>query len=647
MQAFTKLYSAWRIILAVLWITSVNGQNLPTAVSTIFMGSGKCAVCHQPGTPNTNALLDRLGRDVSPPTFWRSTMMANASKEIFWQAKVTAEVTANPHLQAVIEDKCTTCHAPMGRTEAIHNGATAFSFAEMKKDTLSMDGVSCTVCHQIKEDNLGTPESFSGHYFIENDRIIYGPFKGPITNPMQNDVNYTPQYGQQITGSEMCATCHTLFTPYVDNNGNVVGTAPEQTPYQEWQNSIYPSKDVECQTCHLPALEEAVIISNRPMTASARSPYALHNFTGGNVYMLNMLKKYGQELGVTATSQHFDSTIARTLRFLRQQTVDLTASYQWKTDDTLEIQLAVQNKTGHKFPTGYPSRRAWVELNLQDEQGAVAFESGAWDASNGDIAGLDENYEPHHTIITSPDQIQIYQSVMKDVDGKVTYTLLRAAGYIKDNRIPPVGFVKNGVAYDTTEIIGLAEADPDFNANASGCDTVIYRIGGLDRTKTYHLIVRLNYQSLSPRFVNDLLRYDTPEVNQFREYYQALPNLPVTIDSLSLHITPTGLVENRTYLPNSLLQVNAFPNPFNPNITIALQLKQPGKVTVTIFNIAGQKVKTFNEQFLPGGNTFLHWNAQSDANSALPSGEYLVKVRFQSSNGAQTAETVKKIIFIK
>ncbi len=634
-------------VLLLVLAESATSQTLPTATSTIFMGSGRCAVCHQPGSPNTTALLDRQGRDVSPPTLWRSSMMANASKEIFWQAKVTAEVQAHPALQSVIEDKCTTCHAPMGRTEAIANGATAYSFSEMKTDTLSMDGISCTVCHQIKADNLGTSESYSGHYHIENDRIIYGPFQNPLTNPMLNDVNYTPQFGEQTLSSELCATCHTLFTPYVDNEGNVVGTAPEQTPYQEWENSIFPSENIQCQTCHMPTLEEGVVIANRPNTLGARSPFAKHNFTGANVYMLTLLKKYGAELGVTATSEHFDSTLARTLRFLKNQSVDVTADYQWKTDDTLEIHVAVKNKTGHKFPTGYPSRRAWIELNLRDAQGNVVFESGAWDDNAGDIAGLDENYEPHHAVITRSDQVQIYQSVMEDVDGKVTYTLLRAARYIKDNRIPPEGFVKNGVAYDSTEIIGLADEDPDFNANGSGCDTVIYRIGGLNKNSNYQLTLHFNYQSLSPRFINDLLRYDTPEVNQFKTYYQATPNLPVTIDSLSLTVTPTGISANTEPVPTDPLLVRVYPNPFNPTVTLALQPSVPGKATVSIYNVSGQKVKTFREQAVHSGCVLLRWNGRSDSGQPLPSGEYLVQVRFLTNGNAQPLVRVKKIILLK
>ncbi|MCB0296658.1 MAG: hypothetical protein KDG51_15785, partial [Calditrichaeota bacterium] len=229
------------VLVCCIWFTFsliITAQTLPTQTSTLFSGSGNCALCHQPGLPNTAALLDPDGQDISPVSLWRSSIMANAAKDPFWQAKVTAEVAAHPFLQAVIEDKCTTCHAPLGRTEAVFNGAPGYSLTEMQNDSLALDGVSCTLCHQIKPDNFGGG-SYSGHYLVENDRLIYGPYQNPFTMPMQLTVNYTPTFGEQMQSAAHCATCHTLFTPTVDNSGQIVGELPEQTPYLEWRNSRF------------------------------------------------------------------------------------------------------------------------------------------------------------------------------------------------------------------------------------------------------------------------------------------------------------------------------------------------------------------------------------------------------------------------
>ncbi len=569
---------------------SIQENPLSTATSHLFSGSGNCAVCHAPGAPNTAALRDTQGRDISPVNLWRSTMMANAARDPLWQAKVSAEVAEHPQYQAFIEDKCTTCHAPMGRTEAIHDGRSGYTLAEAQQDPLALDGVSCTVCHQIQATNLGTAESFSGHYLITEDRVIFGPYQNPLTMPMQNAVNYTPMYGEQVHQSELCATCHTLFTPTLDNQGNIVGEIPEQTPYLEWLNSQYPAQGVECQTCHMPKIEEGIVISNRPSSLAPRSPFAKHYFVGGNAFMLNMLKKYGEELGVTASSVAFDSTIARTLRQLRYQTAQLSAFTTWD-GDTLEVSVQVQNLSGHKFPTGYPSRRAWLEVQVYDAQGNVHFASGAFDPQTGEIYGLDPGYEPHHMVIRSSEDVQIYEAIMGDVDGQVTYTLLRGADYLKDNRLPPIGYWPGGPAYDTTAARGRALEDGDFNADGSGSDRVIYRIGGLDKALApYRVEVRMLYQSVAPRFVAHLFQYDTPEVQRFRTYYEGMTNAPYTVDSLSLTVVNTD-AETDPVQP-SLYRLSVFPNPFSKGFNVVLSLPEPAAVRGVLYDLSGREIGT-------------------------------------------------------
>jgi len=628
-----KMNKVFLIVWASTTCAAIYAQDLPTNTSTLFSGSGNCATCHSAGGANTNVLRDSQGKDVSPPTLWRSTMMGNATKDPFWQAKVSAEVTAHPEFKQIIEDKCTTCHSPMGRTEAHFTGQEYYSMQQMNSDPLAMDGVSCTACHQIKDGNLGKPESFSGHYVIENDHLIYGPYQNPPARPMQNNSGYTPVFGQQVSKSELCATCHTLFTPTVDNNGQIVGEAPEQTPYLEWKNSRFRTQGIECQNCHMPSIDDPVVISNRPGNLGSRTPFARHYFVGGNVFMLKLLQKHGAELGVTATAAHFDSTINRTLRMLQQETAELSTQYTWAGSDTLVVKVAVKNKSGHKFPTAYPSRRAWLYFDVQDNNGQSVFTSGAWDAQTGEITGLDEPYEKHHDLINNPQQVQVYQPLMKDVDGAVNYTLLRAAGYIKDNRIPPEGFTTTHPSYDSTAIEGLAASDPNFNISngvqGSGVDTVTYRIGGLDPANAYNVSVKLLYQTHAPRFVDDLFQYSTPEVEQFKSYYQQADKSPITINSQLLAITATGVESGQKSIPNSPFLVQMFPNPFNPNTTIEVALKSPARVDIEIYDLSGKKIRTIAAGILANGKRRFTWDARDQAGQQVASGQYFVQVVFK------------------
>src|SRR5207237_8147477 len=113
----------------------------------------------------------------------------------------------------------------------------------------------------------------------------------------------------------------------------------------------------------------------------------------------------------------------------------------------LQTEISVQNLGGHKFPTAYPSRRAWLHVTVKDRNGRAVFESGALNA-NGSITGNDNDadpnrFEPHYTEINNPEQVQIYEDIMVGANNMPTTGLLTAVRFIKDNRLLPKGFTKN------------------------------------------------------------------------------------------------------------------------------------------------------------------------------------------------------------
>ncbi len=193
----------------------------PAFTSEHFSGSANCTMCH-------NGLSDQNGLDVSIETDWSSTMMANSTRDPFWRAKVRSELNRNPQLASVINDKCSRCHAPMANFEAQNAGEpleildTGFLNANHPRHDEALNGVSCTACHQIKNSsNLGTLSGFSGQYEIDSSKTIYGPYDNLFPNPMITNTGYTPTYSTHVKSSKLCATCHNLKTPYVDESGNV------------------------------------------------------------------------------------------------------------------------------------------------------------------------------------------------------------------------------------------------------------------------------------------------------------------------------------------------------------------------------------------------------------------------------------------
>ncbi|HOT98291.1 MAG TPA: FlgD immunoglobulin-like domain containing protein [bacterium] len=586
-------------------------------------------MCHSAAS---GVFTTSTGTDISPVALWQSTMMANAAKDPLWQAKVTAEVAEHPALQAVIEDKCTTCHMPMGKTEAFHLGNAHFSFEAGTTDPLSMDGVSCTLCHQIQPQNLGTIESFSGAYQITDIHDIFGPYPNPITTTMFNQVGYTPLHSSHVNHSELCATCHTLYTPYVNNQGEVAGYFPEQTPYLEWLNSQYSSQSVYCQTCHMPASPEPMRISSRPLGSSEkRTPIWGHDFVGGNIFMNTLIKANASELGVTAKDSRSDITIEITRQMLQERTVELTAE-AFLTGDTLWAEVQVKNLTGHKFPTGFPSRRAWIHLRVTDDRGNPVFESGNWDA-NGEIIGLDEGCEPHHTVISMPEQVQIYEAVMQDVDNEVTYTLLRGARYHKDNRLPPKGFTRKIPDYASIAVIGSAADDPDFNSDpsgveGSGTDRVIYKVALTGRSASFTLQAEVCYQTVTPRFVQDLVAHPTSKATAFKTFYEGSSNKPVLLKSISLPVVNTGVHQNNEEIePKCFTLLKNYPNPFNASTVITFTIQKSGPISLEIYNLRGEKVKTMAARNHSAGEYKITWQGRDDQGDQVPSGIYVAALR--------------------
>lgn len=87
--------------------------------------------------------------------------------------------------------------------------------------------------------------------------------------------------------------------------------------------------------------------------------------------------------------------------------------------------------------------------------------------------------------------------------------------------------------------------------------------------------------------------------------------------------------------------VEIYPNPFNPNTTVKLNLAESGHTKIEIYNVKGQRIETLLDAFLPLGTHEILWNGTNDNNKTLGSGVYFVKV--QSPQDYQ----INKILLIK
>ena len=308
----------------------------------------------------------------------------------------------------------------------------------------------------------------------------------------------------------------------------MAGEFPEQTAFLEWQHSAYDETGTTCQTCHMPAATGEVLIANapKPPRISPRAPFGEHHFVGGNAFMIRLHQNYVDELALTCSTAHLEGTLQRTLAQLQNRTLALAIEESTISGDTLSLQLKLSSMVGHKFPTGIPLRRAWIHLLVSDGKGQVVFESGK-PGPEGSIEGCDADrdalsFEPHYDLITSADQVQIYESVMIDSDKKVTYTLLRGQTYVKDNRLLPVGFDKATAGKDFA-VAGTALADANFD---SGSDQVSYQINLNGHGGPYTVKAEVLFQSLSYRSTMDLARENTEAVRTYMAQHNNTDQTP-------------------------------------------------------------------------------------------------------------------------
>ena len=492
---------------------------------SLFTHSDNCVACH-------NGLTTPSGEDVSIGATWRSTMMANSARDPYWQAGVRRETIDHPKHSAAIQDECAACHMPMTARIERAAGGKGQVFAHLPiaggdspLHRLAADSISCTVCHQIAPDRLGTRESFNSNFVMRptppgGARPIFGPYAiDPGRRTIMRSVTgFEQAEAPHVKQSELCASCHTLITDAYGPDGEVIGSLPEQMNYQEWQHSAFSREQRSCQSCHMPKADGPIRTSS--VLGDARDSLARHLFVGGNAFMLRMLDRYRDELGVEALPAELEATAKATIRQLQQDTAEISLSQPCVQNGALAFDVSIRNLTGHKFPTGYPSRRTWLHVTVHDAGGRVIFESGAIEPTGAirgnDADGDSASFEPHYAEVTRPDQVQIYEPILGDRTGKPTTGLLSAVRYLKDNRLLPRGFDKRSAPAEIG-VFGAATEDGDFD---NGGDRVRYRVP-VTGTGTYRVDVELRYQSIAYRWAHNLEQYDAPEPARFVRYYKA------------------------------------------------------------------------------------------------------------------------------
>ncbi len=98
----------------------------------------------------------------------------------------------------------------------------------------------------------------------------------------------------------------------------------------------------------------------------------------------------------------------------------------------------------------------------------------------------------------------------------------------------------------------------------------------------------------------------------------------LTSDPLPAKIAPGLEIEGP---PRDFSVAKVYPNPFNPTTVISFNLSSPQSVTVSLYNILGQKVRTLVDGPMPAGQNAVIWDGRNSKGEYVSSGIYLCQMR--------------------
>ncbi len=334
---------------------------------------------------------------------WQGSMHSSAMTDPIFLAlyKIGSQET-----EGKTDKWCIGCHS----SPAILSGKSApQEIAELAAPV--NEGVSCVVCHSINEPNLKDKGDLpSNASFVSNPAgPIVGPHKG--LKCLQRDKKTIQSDFRK--SSEFCASCHRLVHPW---NGLVI----ERT-YEEWRDSIYATRGIQCQDCHMQPVDKMVETAktlkraDNPGKLTSRTPERKHvynhNFLGGNTAAAEIL----------GHQQHRDMAVDM---LQNSASLELVIADRAFADEIVQLRVKVTNETaGHNLPTSLVEiRQMWLDVQVTDKNGEEIYRSGGLD-SKGEI---------------DPDAV-VFHAVAVDEQGEPTVKPWEMASFTYSHAIPARG----------------------------------------------------------------------------------------------------------------------------------------------------------------------------------------------------------------
>lgn len=102
-------------------------------------------------------------------------------------------------------------------------------------------------------------------------------------------------------------------------------------------------------------------------------------------------------------------------------------------------------------------------------------------------------------------------------------------------------------------------------------------------------------------------------------------------------LTGTAAVDDGSGVPNLNRLVGIYPNPFNPQTTIAIYLDRPQRAKIAVYDLTGQLLGVLANRSYDAGNHSIAWYGEDAMGRAMPSGTYIVRLETESGVEARKA----------
>ena len=113
-------------------------------------------------------------------------------------------------------------------------------------------------------------------------------------------------------------------------------------------------------------------------------------------------------------------------------------------------------------------------------------------------------------------------------------------------------------------------------------------------------------------------------------------------NNISVEIAVGGVevtVDDSEVTPIEFALHQNYPNPFNPETNIQFDVAEYSHVSVSIFNLVGQKVASLVNQNMDAGVYTIKWSGLNEGGLALPSGMYFYEMKTSKYH------SIKKLVF--